>query len=180
VRQQQQQQREGSSSSSSTAIRSSLGWVCCALPDMQRLHVQYCMQLQLTMEKQLKDLACIFSCSMPLQLARHVPAVQYITLTSYGASADGPCRQQSTAKGAAAAGAGALIPFAGPAGAGPAAAAAALGGVAAPSQQKAIMAVINEKGTSSAAVSRRLASKWPRPLWHAPWKCYRVISGHLG
>jgi pleiotropic regulator 1 len=42
------------------------------------------------------------------------------------------------------------------------------------------MAVINEKGTSSAAVSRRLASKWPRPVWHAPWKLYRVISGHLG
>ena len=32
----------------------------------------------------------------------------------------------------------------------------------------------------SAAISRRLASKWPRPVWHAPWKNYRVISGHLG
>uniref|UniRef100_A0A383VK86 Uncharacterized protein n=1 Tax=Tetradesmus obliquus TaxID=3088 RepID=A0A383VK86_TETOB len=90
-------------------------------------------------------------------------------------------QQNGAAAGAAAAGAGALIPFAGPAGAGPAAAAAAApGGVAAPQQQKAIMAVINEKGSSSAAVSRRLASKWPRPAWHAPWKCYRVISGHLG
>ncbi|KAK9988555.1 hypothetical protein SO802_028794 [Lithocarpus litseifolius] len=26
----------------------------------------------------------------------------------------------------------------------------------------------------------RIPSKWPRPLWHAPWKTYRVISGHLG
>lgn len=42
------------------------------------------------------------------------------------------------------------------------------------------MAVINDKGKGSAAVSRRLASKWPRPVWHAPWKLYRVISGHLG
>ncbi|KAM1571269.1 hypothetical protein ACFX10_036183 [Malus domestica] len=21
---------------------------------------------------------------------------------------------------------------------------------------------------------------WPRPVWHSPWKIYRVISGHLG
>ena len=34
--------------------------------------------------------------------------------------------------------------------------------------------------TPSAAISRRLASKWPRPAWHAPWRMYRVISGHLG
>ncbi|CAD7701045.1 unnamed protein product [Ostreobium quekettii] len=33
---------------------------------------------------------------------------------------------------------------------------------------------------TSAAVSRRLASKWPKPVWHAPWKNYRVISSHLG
>jgi pleiotropic regulator 1 len=32
----------------------------------------------------------------------------------------------------------------------------------------------------SAAIARRAASKWPRPEWHAPWRCYRVISGHLG
>eukprot|EP00873_Tetraselmis_striata_P035426 jgi/Tetstr1/455690/TSEL_042498.t1 len=32
----------------------------------------------------------------------------------------------------------------------------------------------------SAEVAKRLPSKWPRPEWHAPWKCYRVISGHLG
>ncbi|GAX77712.1 hypothetical protein CEUSTIGMA_g5155.t1 [Chlamydomonas eustigma] len=47
-------------------------------------------------------------------------------------------------------------------------------------QQKAVMDVIKDSGNSSAAVSRRLGSKWPRPVWHAPWKMYRVISGHLG
>jgi pleiotropic regulator 1 len=52
---------------------------------------------------------------------------------------------------------------------------------AAAAQQRAVMAVLSDKGgNSSAAVSRRLASKWPRPVWHAPWKMYRVISGHLG
>lgn len=50
----------------------------------------------------------------------------------------------------------------------------------APQSQKAIMRVIEDKGNSSAAVSRRIASKWPKPVWHAPWKMYRVISGHLG
>ncbi|XP_031486497.1 protein pleiotropic regulatory locus 1 [Nymphaea colorata] len=33
---------------------------------------------------------------------------------------------------------------------------------------------------TSAAIIERLPSKWPRPVWHAPWKNYRVISGHLG
>ena len=32
----------------------------------------------------------------------------------------------------------------------------------------------------SAQIIPRLASKWPKPPWHAPWKLYRVISGHLG
>uniref|UniRef100_A0A061R0C8 Pleiotropic regulator 1 n=2 Tax=Tetraselmis sp. GSL018 TaxID=582737 RepID=A0A061R0C8_9CHLO len=32
----------------------------------------------------------------------------------------------------------------------------------------------------SAEVAKRLPSKWPKPEWHAPWKLYRVISGHLG
>lgn len=25
-----------------------------------------------------------------------------------------------------------------------------------------------------------MPAKWPRPLWHAPWRCYRVVAGHLG
>ncbi|KAH7441245.1 hypothetical protein KP509_03G030600 [Ceratopteris richardii] len=37
-----------------------------------------------------------------------------------------------------------------------------------------------ERFTSAAAIMRRLPSKWPRPVWHPPWKNYRVISGHLG
>jgi pleiotropic regulator 1 len=32
----------------------------------------------------------------------------------------------------------------------------------------------------SASLIRRQAGKWPRPEWHAPWKLYRVVSGHLG
>jgi pleiotropic regulator 1 len=47
-------------------------------------------------------------------------------------------------------------------------------------RKQSVMEVIKDKSFSSAAVSRRLASKWPKPVWHAPWKCYRVISGHLG
>jgi pleiotropic regulator 1 len=91
------------------------------------------------------------------------------------------CRLTAAAGPGAKAADGALIAYT--PGQGPAAAAAAEaapGGVAAPQQQKAIMAVINDKGKGSAAVSRRLASKWPKPVWHPPWKCYRVISGHLG
>jgi pleiotropic regulator 1 len=77
-------------------------------------------------------------------------------------------------------GEGALIAYSPGQGPAAAAGAAAPGGVAAPQQQRAIMAVIQDKGKGSAAMSRRLASKWPKPAWHAPWKCYRVISGHLG
>lgn len=47
-------------------------------------------------------------------------------------------------------------------------------------KQQAVMEVLKEKSYTSAAVSRRLASKWPKPVWHAPWKMYRVLSGHLG
>jgi pleiotropic regulator 1 len=34
--------------------------------------------------------------------------------------------------------------------------------------------------TPSASLAKRIPSKWPRPTWHAPWRTYRVISGHLG
>jgi len=50
-------------------------------------------------------------------------------------------------------------------------------------EQSKALATINEKPSSnptSAAVIKRMPSKWPRPDWHAPWKLYRVISGHLG
>ncbi|KAK8444852.1 hypothetical protein SEVIR_9G214000v4 [Setaria viridis] len=33
---------------------------------------------------------------------------------------------------------------------------------------------------STSALMERIPSRWPRPAWHAPWKNYRVISGHLG
>ncbi|KAI4317579.1 hypothetical protein L6164_025440 [Bauhinia variegata] len=45
-------------------------------------------------------------------------------------------------------------------------------------------AVVSAPGSSerlsTSALMERIPSKWPRPIWHAPWKNYRVISGHLG
>ncbi|XP_031122975.1 protein pleiotropic regulatory locus 1-like [Ipomoea triloba] len=38
----------------------------------------------------------------------------------------------------------------------------------------------SERNLSTAAIMERIPSKWPRPVWHSPWKNYRVISGHLG
>ena len=32
----------------------------------------------------------------------------------------------------------------------------------------------------SAQLAKRLPGAWPRPVWHAPWKMYRVCAGHLG
>ena len=29
-------------------------------------------------------------------------------------------------------------------------------------------------------LARRMPAKWPRPKWHPHWRCYRVVSGHLG
>ncbi|KAI3678777.1 hypothetical protein L6452_38080 [Arctium lappa] len=36
------------------------------------------------------------------------------------------------------------------------------------------------RNLSTAALMERIPSRWPRPVWHGPWKNYRVISGHLG
>ncbi|XP_027338418.1 protein pleiotropic regulatory locus 1 isoform X1 [Abrus precatorius] len=38
----------------------------------------------------------------------------------------------------------------------------------------------SERNLSTSALMERMPSRWPRPVWHAPWKNYRVISGHLG
>ncbi|KAL0690877.1 hypothetical protein Bca4012_090556 [Brassica carinata] len=38
----------------------------------------------------------------------------------------------------------------------------------------------SERNLSTAALMERIPSRWPRPEWHAPWKSYRVIQGHLG
>ncbi|KAJ3679275.1 hypothetical protein LUZ60_017286 [Juncus effusus] len=50
-----------------------------------------------------------------------------------------------------------------------------------PSKSTAVISLPNssERFQSSALVER-VASKWPKPIWHPPWKNYRVISGHLG
>ncbi|XP_031397277.1 protein pleiotropic regulatory locus 1 [Punica granatum] len=38
----------------------------------------------------------------------------------------------------------------------------------------------SERNYSTSAIMERIPSRWPRPVWHPPWKNYRVISGHLG
>ncbi|VVA97900.1 unnamed protein product [Arabis nemorensis] len=38
----------------------------------------------------------------------------------------------------------------------------------------------SESNLSTSALMERIPSRWPRPEWHAPWKNYRVIQGHLG
>ncbi|KAL0428879.1 UNVERIFIED_CONTAM: protein pleiotropic regulator PRL2 [Sesamum radiatum] len=38
----------------------------------------------------------------------------------------------------------------------------------------------SERNLSTSAIMERIPSRWPRPVWHPPWKNYRVISGHLG
>jgi pleiotropic regulator 1 len=43
-----------------------------------------------------------------------------------------------------------------------------------------IQAAEKKQYNHSASLIPRLASKWPKPEWHAPWKLYRVISGHQG
>lgn len=35
-------------------------------------------------------------------------------------------------------------------------------------------------GSTSSSLVRRPGAQAPRPMWHAPWKLMRVISGHLG
>ena len=44
----------------------------------------------------------------------------------------------------------------------------------------AVAKVMDHKYKTSASAIQRMASKWPKPEWHAPWKLYRVISGHQG
>nr|GMD36458.1 protein pleiotropic regulatory locus 1 [Ipomoea batatas] len=51
-----------------------------------------------------------------------------------------------------------------------------------PKNELAVGPSLQPKSTnlSTAAIMERIPSKWPRPVWHPPWKNYRVISGHLG
>lgn len=39
---------------------------------------------------------------------------------------------------------------------------------------------VSSERMSTSAIMERIPSRWPRPVWRAPWKNYRVISGHLG
>ncbi|CAI5532372.1 unnamed protein product [Closterium sp. Naga37s-1] len=64
------------------------------------------------------------------------------------------------------AGQGALVPITAP------------GAAAAAAPSNAV--TVADRYKPSAAIIRRLPSKWPKPEWHPPWKNYRVISGHMG
>lgn len=48
------------------------------------------------------------------------------------------------------------------------------------SSANSVVSVGSERPQSTSALIERVSSRWPRPEWHAPWKNYRVISGHLG
>ncbi|THU55301.1 hypothetical protein C4D60_Mb11t05140 [Musa balbisiana] len=39
---------------------------------------------------------------------------------------------------------------------------------------------VTDRYQSTSALMERIPSRWPRPIWHPPWRNYRVISGHLG
>ncbi|GAB2295228.1 hypothetical protein Dimus_029403 [Dionaea muscipula] len=50
-----------------------------------------------------------------------------------------------------------------------------------PGKSSAVIAASgSERNYSTSALMERIPSKWPKPVWHPPWKNYRVISGHLG
>ncbi|KAI8551111.1 hypothetical protein RHMOL_Rhmol06G0159700 [Rhododendron molle] len=38
----------------------------------------------------------------------------------------------------------------------------------------------SERNFSTSAIMEIIPSRWPLPVWHAPWENYRVISGDLG
>lgn len=39
--------------------------------------------------------------------------------------------------------------------------------------------VLHYRNLSTSALMERMPSKWPRPVWHAPWKNYRVQTSTL-
>ncbi|XP_045070071.1 pleiotropic regulator 1 [Coregonus clupeaformis] len=42
------------------------------------------------------------------------------------------------------------------------------------------MSLLEGGGTKNSSLVARKAPTMPKPQWHAPWKLFRVISGHLG
>lgn len=54
--------------------------------------------------------------------------------------------------------------------------------VARPNEHGALVPVTSQKdkGEEKMKVAQRRAPVMPKPRWHAPWKLYRVISGHIG
>ncbi|KAG8034680.1 hypothetical protein G9C98_007756 [Cotesia typhae] len=49
-----------------------------------------------------------------------------------------------------------------------------------PANSSGPLVVSATKSSNTVAIARRQASVSLKPKWHAPWKLYRVISGHLG
>ena len=49
-----------------------------------------------------------------------------------------------------------------------------------PQQSPAAPAPSAPSASSFDQLARRLPARWPRPKWHPHWRCYRVVSGHLG
>jgi len=53
--------------------------------------------------------------------------------------------------------------------------------IAKPNEHGAIVPVNNDKQEKDKMrITQRKAPVMPKPKWHAPWKLYRVISGHIG
>ena len=54
--------------------------------------------------------------------------------------------------------------------------------VAKPNEHGTLVAVSTqkEKHEDKMKLAQRRAPVMPKPRWHAPWKLYRVISGHIG
>ena len=54
--------------------------------------------------------------------------------------------------------------------------------VARPNEHGALVPVAGQKERheEKMKVAQRKAPVMPKPKWHAPWKLYRVISGHIG
>ena len=52
--------------------------------------------------------------------------------------------------------------------------------VSKPNEHGTLVPVTNDKAEKDKMkISQRKAPVMPKPKWHAPWKLYRVISGHI-
>ena len=47
-------------------------------------------------------------------------------------------------------------------------------------QQNSLVPVPHSSGTGALTIPQKKTPSMAKPKWHAPWKLYRVIAGHLG